>query len=186
MARSGEARPMIVAPAGSRSLTFTVEGDAQTKGSAKAFVAFAHVLAAVDQFRKTGRRISPRAFITNDNPNAKAWQETVMDTAIAARRKGPLVQGELMAGAVVVDLVFHLARPQKIRSSIVAHTSRPDVDKLARCVLDALTGVVYADDGQVVAMRLAKQYAPIGGRAGVTITVSEAAVADPAAPPLFT
>jgi Holliday junction resolvase RusA-like endonuclease len=177
---------MITAPAGARSLTFTVEGDAQTKGSAKAFVIWAHVLEAVDRFKRSGKRIAPRAFITNDNPNAKAWQEHVMDSAIAARRGGPLLAGELMAGAVVVDLVFHLARPQKIRSSIVSHTSRPDVDKLARCVLDALTGVVYADDGQVVAMRLAKQYAPIASSPGVTITITEASVADPAAPPLFT
>jgi hypothetical protein len=35
-------------------------------------------------------------------------------------------------------------------------------------------------------MRLAKQYAPIDGKPGVTITVTEATVADPAAPPLFT
>lgn len=177
---------MITAPVGSRSLTFTVAGEPQTKGSAKAFVVWAHVLEAVDRFRKSGKRITPRAFITNDNPQAKDWQETVMDAAIAARRSGPLLAGELMAGAVVVDLVFYMPRPLKIRSSVVAHTTRPDVDKLARCVLDGLTGVVYADDGQVVATRLAKQYAPIDGKPGVTITISEAAVADPAAPPLFT
>jgi Holliday junction resolvase RusA-like endonuclease len=177
---------MIVAPVGSRSLSFTVDGLPQTKGSARAFVQFGEVLAAVDRFKRTGQRISPRAYITNDNPNAKAWQETVMDAAIEARRGGPLVRGELMAGAVVVDLVFYLERPKKIRGSAVSHTTRPDVDKLARCVLDGLTGVVYADDGQVVAIRLAKQYAPIDGRAGVTISISEAAVADPAAPPLFT
>lgn len=172
--------------AGVRSLTFTVSGEAQTKGSAKAFVLWGHVVEAVDRFRKTGKRITPRAFITNDNPNAKAWQESVMDAAIAARRSGPLLAGELMAGAVVVDLVFYLRRPQKIRSSTVSHTSRPDVDKLARCVLDGLTGVVYADDGQVAAIRISKQYAPIGEAAGVTITITEAAVADPAAPALFT
>lgn len=175
---------MIVA--GARSLTFTVEGLAQTKGSAKAFVVWAHVLEAVDRYRKSGKRITPRAFITNDNPNAKEWQESVMDHAIHARRTGPLLKGELFGGALVVDLTFYLERPQKIRSSVVSHTTRPDVDKLARCVLDGLTGVLYGDDGQVVAMRLAKQYAPIDGKPGVTITVSEATVADPAAPPLFT
>ncbi len=177
---------MITTAAGARTLTFSVAGVPQTKGSAKAFVVWAHVLEAVDRFRKSGKRITPRAFITNDNPNAKAWQESVMDAALEARRGGPLLAGELLAGALVVDLVFHLARPQKIRSSIVSHTTRPDVDKLARCVLDGLTGVVYADDGQVVAIRLSKQYAPIDGAPGVTITVTEAAVADPAAPPLFT
>lgn len=177
---------MITAPAGARSLSFTVEGEPQTKGSAKAFVVFADVLEAVDRFKRSGKKIAPRAYITNDNPNAKAWQETVMDAAIAARRSGPLVRGELMGGPVVVDLLFYMPRPQKIRSSIVAHITRPDADKLARCVLDGLTRVVYADDGQVVAVRIAKQYAPIDGKPGVTITITEAAVADPAAPPLFT
>lgn len=176
---------MTVIAAG-RSLTFTVSGEAQTKGSAKAFVVFGEVLAAASRYKQTGKKISPRAYITNDNPNAKHWQETVMDAAIEARRGGPLLAGELMAGPVVVDLVFYLTRPQKIRTSIVSHTTRPDVDKLARCVLDGLTGVIYSDDGQVVAVRLAKQYAPIEGRPGVTITITEAAVADPAAPPLFT
>lgn len=177
---------MITAPVGARSLAFTVDGIPQTKGSAKAFVIFAHVLEAVDRFRKTGKRIAPRAIITNDNDNAKHWQTTVMDRALEARRGGPLVVGELMAGAVVVDLLFYLPRPQKIRSSIVSHTTRPDVDKLARCVLDGLTGVVYGDDGQVVAIRLAKQYAPIDGTPGVRIIITEAHVADPAAPALFT
>ncbi len=177
---------MITAPAGARTLTFTVDGLPQTKGSAKAFVVFADVERAVAVYRKTGRKISPRAYITNDNPKAKDWQTAVMDAALEARRGGPLVAGELMAGPVVADLTFYLERPQKIRSSIVSHTTRPDVDKLARCVLDGLTGVLYVDDGQVVAIRLAKQYAPIDGRPGVTITISEAAVADPAAPPLFT
>ncbi len=176
---------MITAPAGSRSLSFTVDGEPQTKGSAKAFVVWNHVLEAAATFRKSGKRITPRAFITNDNPNAKAWQESVMDTALQARRAGPLLAGELMIGAVVVDLVFYMPRPQKIRSSVVAHTTRPDADKLARCVLDGLTGVIYRDDGQVAAIRLSKQYAPIDGRPGVTITITEAAVADPAAPPLF-
>jgi Holliday junction resolvase RusA-like endonuclease len=177
---------MISQPAGARSLSFTVAGDPETKGSARAFVVFGDVLAAVDRFRKSGKRIAPRAYITNDNPNAKAWQETVMDAALEARRGGPLLAGELMIGAVVVDLLFYMPRPLKIRSSIVSHTTRPDVDKLARCVLDGLTGVIYRDDGQVAAIRLAKQYAPIDGRPGVTITITEAAVADPAAPPLFT
>lgn len=169
-----------------RSLAFTVEGEAQPKGSAKGFVPFAWAEAAVALARKTGKRIAPRVVITNDNPNAAAWQTEIMDAALEARRRGPLVQGELMAGAVVVDLVFHLPRPQRIRSATISHTTRPDVDKLARCVLDALTGVIYADDGQVVAIRLTKQYTPIDGRPGVEITITEATVADPAAPPLFT
>ena len=34
----------------------------------------------------------------------------------------------------------------------------PDVDKLARCALDALVGVLIKDDAQVVALHLGKRY----------------------------
>ena len=166
--------------AAGRALVFTVEGDAQTKGSAKGFCPLSWAREAVRQNR------APRVVITNDNPAAKAWQETITEAAREARRGGPLVAGELMAGAVVVDLAFYMPRPLRLRSGQVQHTTRPDVDKLARCVLDALTGVVYVDDGQVAAIRMVKQYAAGGDPARVEITVREATVADPAAPPLFT
>lgn len=39
------------------------------------------------------------------------------------------------------------------------HTSKPDVDKLARAVLDALTGVCWCDDAQVIAVHAEKSYA---------------------------
>jgi crossover junction endodeoxyribonuclease RusA len=165
--------------AGARSLSFVVEGTPQTKGSAKGFCPLSWAREAVRENRP------PRVVITNDNPAAKAWQEEVAAAAREARRTGPLVRGELMAGAVAVDLAFYLPRPLKLRGGLVSHTTRPDVDKLARCVLDGLTGVVYGDDGQVAAIRLRKQYAP-DERARVEITITETTVADPAAPPLFT
>ena len=40
---------------------------------------------------------------------------------------------------------------------------RPDLLKLARAVEDALTGVLYADDAQVVIERLEKSYGPQPG-----------------------
>ena len=170
--------PAVVA--GARSLSFVVNGEAQTKGSARAFVPFESARAAV----RAGK--SPRAFVTNDNPAAKAWQEWVAECARDARFGGPLARGELMGGAVVVDLAVYLPRPIKLKASTVQHTTRPDVDKLARCVLDGLTGVIYRDDGQVAAIRMSKQYAAAGERPRVEITVTEATIADPAAPPLFT
>jgi len=38
------------------------------------------------------------------------------------------------------------------------HTKAPDVDKLSRSILDALTGIVYADDSQVVSIKAEKTY----------------------------
>jgi Holliday junction resolvase RusA-like endonuclease len=41
--------------------------------------------------------------------------------------------------------------------------TRPDIDKLLRAVLDALTGLVFVDDGQVVTVNMAKEYANVTG-----------------------
>jgi len=64
-------------------------------------------------------------------------------------------------GPVSVDLMFMLRRPRTVvrQSPIV----RPDLDKLVRAVLDALTGVAYQDDSQVVRLNAEKQYGPEPG-----------------------
>ena len=41
--------------------------------------------------------------------------------------------------------------------------TRPDVDKLVRAVLDALTGVAFVDDSQVVAVNALKEYGNVSG-----------------------
>lgn len=48
---------------------------------------------------------------------------------------------------------------------------RDDVDKLARATLDALTGVLYDDDGRIAVLTLEKQWASDPSRQGVVITV---------------
>ena len=50
------------------------------------------------------------------------------------------------------------------------HTQRPDVDKLARAVLDALTGVVWGDDSRVTHLTASKQWCE-PGEEGVHITI---------------
>jgi Holliday junction resolvase RusA-like endonuclease len=47
---------------------------------------------------------------------------------------------------------------------------KPDVDKLSRGVMDALTGIIFRDDSCVVTKRASKRY----GRPGVAIEVCEA------------
>lgn len=80
-------------------------------------------------------------------------------------------------GALRVRLVFVLVRPKshyrtgrhagELRDSAPRYVStRPDVDKLSRAVLDALTGVAFADDGQVAELEARKVF---GERAGVTV-----------------
>jgi crossover junction endodeoxyribonuclease RusA len=62
--------------------------------------------------------------------------------------------------AVAVEIDFYMARPKSTPRKTMWPAKRPDVDKLARAVLDGLTdGGAWLDDGQVVRLRVEKHYA---------------------------
>lgn len=59
---------------------------------------------------------------------------------------------------VHIELTFRMPKP-KTRKVGIWHEKRPDVDKLARAVLDALTrSGVIADDSQVASLYVCKRY----------------------------
>lgn len=60
---------------------------------------------------------------------------------------------------------------EKKRRVAGAHwrTSRPDADNIAKLVGDAMNGVVYADDAQIVSQTVTKQY----GLSGATYVLVE-------------
>jgi len=70
-----------------------------------------------------------------------------------------------LEGPVKVSIVFRMPEPKQNRRRL-PHV-RPDVDKLARAVLDGLTGAAFADDCQVVDLRARKVY----GAPGADITI---------------
>jgi hypothetical protein len=43
------------------------------------------------------------------------------------------------------------------------HVVKPDLDKLVRAVGDALTGILYRDDAQIVSLNASKRFAGLGG-----------------------
>ncbi|MFG1794191.1 RusA family crossover junction endodeoxyribonuclease [Nocardia sp. NPDC049149] len=80
----------------------------------------------------------------------------------------------LHEGAVGVDLMFVMPRPKSTpKSKTPPATRRPDADKLARAILDAVTGVVFSDDSQVIDLRSRKRLARIGEVPGVAIHIFE-------------
>lgn len=85
-----------------------------------------------------------------------------------------------LEGPVSVDLGFRLRMPQsrpKRAGDASWLATRPDVDKLTRAVLDALTTAgVFADDGQVVELSVSKIEVR-SSWTGVTVIVRELAVA---------
>lgn len=97
------------------------------------------------------------------------WSNVVSQTAAIERIKLSPGRRPMYEGAVTVLLDFALPRPQRPKAS--EHITKPDVDKLARTVLDALTSAaVWVDDAQVDKLILHKHYA--NPTMGVTIVVT--------------
>lgn len=147
-------------------ISFFVDGKPETKGSTKGF----------GFVRKNGPRAGTIGVnIKNDNPRAKAWAARVRDAALRA------VECEPLAGPVAVRVVFHLARPKSHfrKGGILKPNAppfpdvKPDGDKLERCAWDALTGIAFKDDAQIVQWSGGKVYA-VAGLVGAQFTVSPA------------
>lgn len=100
------------------------------------------------------------------------WRERV---ALAAHNTMTTTGAPPFVGAVTVGLSFTLPRPKSTpKRSTPPAVKRPDLDKLTRAVLDAITNIVLLDDAQVVGLRTCKRLAEIGETPGVTITIKEA------------
>ena len=54
--------------------------------------------------------------------------------------------------AIGVECRFYFQRPKSTKKSIMDKVTKPDIDKLARAILDALTGIVFEDDSQVTTL----------------------------------
>lgn len=118
--------------------------------------------------RKIGDKVVARVFTPG---TAEAWKSAV---AVAMEPHRPASPFE---GPVSVDLLFLLPRP-KARSrkhdpaGLLWCTTRPDVDNLAKAVLDCLTlQGWWRDDSQVVSLRAMKRWHVIGDRPGAVIEV---------------
>jgi Holliday junction resolvase RusA-like endonuclease len=148
-----------------RRLTFDVLGVAQPKGSAQAFVPKSWA----DQAHRQGK--APRAIVTSDNPRSKGWQQLVAEQAQTVAGGGPFL------GPTVLTVTFYLPRPVSLPQKIRHHLTLPDLDKLVRCIGDALTGVLYLDDKQVVDLHARKCYAAWNAVPRVRITLEDAAPA---------
>jgi len=89
-----------------------------------------------------------RGKLRPDNERERPWANAVAWTANAAGVK-PL------AGPVKLTIDLYFPKPKKPTN---VFPSRNDVDKLARSVMDALTGIAWADDQQVVELFVTKQW----------------------------
>lgn len=144
-------------------IQFFVEGKPEPGGSKRAFY--------VPKLK--------RAVVTDDNPKAKDWKALVK----AVARKNYL--GDPLGCALRVFCLFTVARPKHhYRTGKKSHllrdnapqypTTKPDGTKLFRSTEDALTGVIWDDDAQVVSQTIQKRYAELGKPTGAYLIIEEA------------
>ena len=145
----------------SEPIQFTVLGIPQPAGSKRAF-----------PFKRKNGKLG--VAVSDANPKAHDWKNAVASAAHAAcfheidsLREGPLS----------LTMTFYLPRPKghfRKDGSLTPRAplrpiTRPDTQKLARGTTDALTGIIWRDDSQIVAEHLAKHY---GEPARVEITIN--------------
>lgn len=129
----------------------TVYGCPVPQGSSKAFYV-----------KKLGRSV-----ITSANKGLKPWRQMISETAIAET-----ITFFPKGVALRMTLDFYFTRPPSAPKARTRPVVRPDTDKLIRSILDALTGIAYEDDSQVVSFgRVDKWY---GSPERVEISIQEA------------
>lgn len=147
--------PAVVSPFAG-AVVFEVAGEPRPQGSKQAYV------------------VKGRAIVTErGRATLGPWRAQIAATAAGLLE-------EPLTGPLAVCLAFTFTRPKshyrtgrhaaELRDDAPrAHSTRPDVDKLARAVLDALTGIAFRDDGQVSELSATKRFSD---RAGVTVTIA--------------
>ena len=129
-------------------LRFFVHGRARGQGSKR-----------VITHRHTGKP----ALIESAGAGLRAWREDVKAQALRTRNGCAYAFPVPRDTPVSVYLDFILQRPASMPKGRVGPTTKPDIDKVTRACLDALTGVIYTDDAQVIELVATKDYGtPIG------------------------
>jgi len=66
-------------------------------------------------------------------------------------------QPHYFEGPIAITIVFHLIKPKSARKRMWPNV-RPDIDNYEKLVLDALNGVCYKEDSQIVMKYSEKKY----------------------------
>lgn len=69
--------------------------------------------------------------------------------------------------------VGHFKKNGQLKDTAPVYPSMVDVDKLARSILDALTGVAYRDDRQVVSLTICREWCKDGTPTHAEITIAD-------------
>lgn len=121
--------------------TFIVEGQVKGKARARANT-------------KTGHMYTPKG-----TQNYEAW----VKSCYVHRSGGEMLQGDITA---LIEAYYKIpasikskTKREQMRRGIINPTIKPDTDNVAKIILDALNGIAYEDDKQIIDLRVIKRYA---------------------------
>lgn len=122
-------------------ISFTVLGTPAPQGSMRAIIS-----------KSTGK-----AFVKSDNPNTHAFRQEAGWAALRARAAAGFSEIPFPRDTPIsVTFRFYFARRKSVKRHFPA--VKPDWDKLSRSACDALTGILWTDDQQVVRAQVSKDY----------------------------
>lgn len=136
-------------------MKFIVEGKPQGKARPR-----------VVQNRYTGKSVAYTPQNTGNYEDLIRWSYK----AAGGEYMGEMVLQVNIQAFYPIPKAFSKAKRIAVNNGILRPTSKPDCDNIVKVVLDALNGVAYYDDKQVVSVSCNKYY---GERGYLHITIEE-------------
>jgi Holliday junction resolvase RusA-like endonuclease len=127
-------------------IMFTVYGEPVAKGRPR--------------FAKRGNYVQ-----TYTPVKTKSYEDEVR--LLATKAKG---SGSTLEGSVSVFIYISFSVPQSYSkrkreaclSGETKHTKKPDLDNVAKAIIDGMNGIIFKDDSQIINLNVTKVYAEVG------------------------
>lgn len=101
-------------------------------------------------------RRSGRAYTDDKTQNAEAWVRACAIDAGARPMLGPLEV--TISVTTQIPASWSKRRRAEALEGQVSPTGKPDLDNIAKLICDALNGIAWQDDSQIISMTLCKSY----------------------------
>lgn len=133
------------------SISEAVAGKGDRLVSQELFFPFYPTPKGRPRFTRTGHAYTPKK--TSD------YEQNIADYY-------KLHNGIFFEGPIEVKIIFYMPIPKGTPKRVLnimkegdyPHTKKPDLDNLAKAMLDALNGVAFTDDSNITALKLSKTY----------------------------
>lgn len=104
-------------------------------------------------------------FVSTYTPTKTRNYEDIIKAAATEAMTEPPIETPISVFvyiAVPVPMSYSKKRKENCLVGIEKPVKKPDIDNVAKCFLDAMNGIVYKDDSQVVSLHVTKVYGTVG------------------------